>query len=133
MKLTPVSRWRIFTLAVALLSIVTLVSFNLHVTNFHVHLSGHAPRTYLLHLENENQATPVELVQPTEEKKGVKEIILESSVQPTPPYTCWEPKEGLSDPVITLLTIAVVPPAIRSFLFANRAHYALQHGYRYAS
>lgn len=48
------------------------------------------------------------------------------------PYTCWEPKAGLSEPILTVLTVAGGLAEHYSFMQNNRLHYAAMHGYRYA-
>jgi hypothetical protein len=46
------------------------------------------------------------------------------------PYTCWEPKAGLSKPVVTIVTIAGGLDEYHPFLRRNRLHYAAAQGYR---
>jgi hypothetical protein len=45
-------------------------------------------------------------------------------------YECWEPAEGLSNPVVTLVTIMLSHNEAQQFVQNNRKSYILNHGYR---
>lgn len=55
-----------------------------------------------------------------------------SSSTESVPYSCWEPANGLSSPVLTILTVIVgLEEVDLQFIHQNRAAYALKHGYRF--
>jgi hypothetical protein len=45
-------------------------------------------------------------------------------------YNCWEPKSGLSSPVVTIVTIMLSHNQAQQFVNNNRLPYVLRHGYR---
>lgn len=46
-------------------------------------------------------------------------------------YQCWEPADGLSNPIVTLVTIMLSHNQAQQFVNSNRLSYILHQGYRY--
>ena len=48
------------------------------------------------------------------------------------PYTCWTPREGMSNPRLTIVTVIDgLPKRYRTAIWNNRMHYAARHGHRW--